>query len=85
MTEIGIQKNDMAGVGVHHVKWDEDFYEKVFAEVWQCISAVTGHQKPLVRFRAIAESLPANEQIPGDTDPKKIGETRYDTRVTMSE
>ncbi len=68
LEEIGIQKNDMAGVGVHHVKWDEDFYEKVFAEVWQCISAVTGHQKPLVRFRAIAESLPANEQIPGGTE-----------------
>jgi hypothetical protein len=31
--EIGMQKNDMAGVGAQHVKWDEVFFEKVFAEV----------------------------------------------------
>jgi hypothetical protein len=30
--EIGIQKNDMSGVGAQHVKWDEDFFEKVLAE-----------------------------------------------------
>jgi hypothetical protein len=80
-----MQKNDMGGVGAQHVKWDEDFFEKVFVEAWQCISAVTGHQKSLARFRAIAESLPANEQIPGGTEPKKFGETRYGSRVTMSE
>jgi hypothetical protein len=72
-----MQKNDMTGVGTHHVKWDEDFLEKVFAETCQCISVVTGYQKVLVRFRVIAESLPANEQIPGDTEPKTFGETRY--------
>ncbi len=47
--------------------------------------AVTGHQKPLARFRAIADSLLANEQIPGGIEPKKYGETRYGSRVTMSE
>ncbi len=30
--EIGIQKNDMGGVGAQYVKWDEDFFEKVFTE-----------------------------------------------------
>ena len=72
-----IQKNDMAGVGAQHVKWDEDFLEKVFAEVCQCISTVIGHHKTLVRFRTIVESLPVNEQIPGGTGSKKFGETRY--------
>ena len=33
----------------------------------------------------IASSLPANEPIPGGTDPKKYDKTRYDGRVTMSE
>ena len=37
------------------------------------------------RFRVIAESLPPNEQIPGGTEPKKYGETRYGSRVTLSE
>ena len=46
---------------------------------------MTAHQKPLVRFRVIAESLSANEQIAGGTDPKKYGETRYGSRVTISE
>ena len=31
--EIGMQKNDMGGVGAQHVKWDEVFFEKVFTEV----------------------------------------------------
>ena len=39
----------------------------------------------MVRFRGIAESLSTNEQTPGDTETKKIGETRYVSRVTMSE
>ena len=51
----------------------------------QCIQAVSAHQKPLARFRVIAEALSANEQIPGGTEPKKYGETRYGSRVTMSE
>ena len=72
-----IQKNDMTRVGAQQVKWDEDFFEKVFTESWQWISAVTGHQKTLVRFRVIAESLPSNEQFPGGTEHKKFGETRY--------
>jgi hypothetical protein len=80
-----MQHNEMGGVGVQHVSWDEDFFEKAFAQAWQCIQAVTAHQKPLTRFRAIADSLPANEQIPGGTEPKKFGETRYGSRVTMSE
>jgi hypothetical protein len=46
---------------------------------------VTAHQKPLARFRVIADSLPADEQIPKGTEPKKYGETRYGSRVTMSE
>jgi hypothetical protein len=29
--EIGTQKNDMTGVGAQNVKWDEDFFEKVFS------------------------------------------------------
>ncbi len=56
-----------------------------FAQAWQCIQAVSAHQKPLSRFRAIAEALSANEQIPGGTEPKKYGETRYGSRVTMNE
>ena len=32
--EIGIQKNDMTGVGVEHVKWTEDFFSKVFSSVF---------------------------------------------------
>jgi hypothetical protein len=80
-----MQRNEMGGVGVQHVTWDEDFFEKAFAQAWQCIQAVTAHQKPLARFRVIAESLPANEQIPGGTESKKYGETRYGSRVTMSE
>ena len=35
--------------------------------------------------KKISESLPTNEQIPGDTEPQKFGETRYGDRVTMSE
>jgi hypothetical protein len=27
-----MKKNDMSGVGAQHVKWGEDFFEKVFAE-----------------------------------------------------
>ena len=42
VTEIGIQKNGMTGVSDQHVKWDEDFFEKVFSESCQCISTVTG-------------------------------------------
>ncbi len=64
---------------------DEDFFEKAFAQAWQCIQAVTAHQKPLTRFRTIADSLPANERIPRGIEPKKYGETRYGSRVTMSE
>ena len=30
--EIGMKKNDMGGGGTQHVKWDEVFFEKVFAE-----------------------------------------------------
>ena len=44
-----------------------------------------GNQKLLVRFRVIVESLPVNEQIPGDTETKNFGEPRYQARVTMSE
>jgi hypothetical protein len=32
-------------VSDQYVKWDEDFFEKVFLEVWQCISAVTGQSE----------------------------------------
>ena len=46
---------------------------------------MSAHQNPLARFRAIAEALPANEQIPGGTETKKYGETRYGARVTISE
>ncbi len=46
---------------------------------------MTAHQKPLTRFRAIADSLSGNERIPKGIDPKKYGETRYGSRVTMSE
>ena len=38
---------------------------------------MTGYQKTLVRFRAIVESLTTNEQIPGGTELKKFGKTRY--------
>ncbi len=55
-----MQRNEMGGVGVHHVAWDEDFFEKAFVQAWQCIQAVTAHQKPLVRFREITDSLPIN-------------------------
>ncbi len=30
--EIQMQRNEMRGVGVHHVVWDEDFLEKAFAQ-----------------------------------------------------
>ncbi len=46
---------------------------------------MTAHQNPLARFRAIADSLTANEQIPRGIEPKKYGETRYGSRVTMRE
>ena len=39
-----MQRNEMGGVGVQHVSWDEDFFEKAFAQAWQCIQAVTAHQ-----------------------------------------
>jgi hypothetical protein len=29
-----MQRNEMGGVGVHHVSWDEDFFEKAFAQAW---------------------------------------------------
>ncbi len=80
-----MQRNEMGGVGVQHVDWDEDFFEKEFAQAWQCIQTVTAHQKPLARFRAIADSLWAYEKIPREIDPKKYDETRYGSRVTMSE
>ena len=76
-----MQRNEMGGVGVQHVTWDEDFFEKAFAQAWQCIQAVSAHQKPLARFRVIVESLPAD----GGTEPKKYDETRYGSRVTISE
>jgi hypothetical protein len=52
----------MTGVSAQHVKWYEDFFEKVFSESWQCISAVTGQSEVIGPVRAIAESLLANEQ-----------------------
>jgi hypothetical protein len=42
-----MQRNEMGGVGVQHVAWDEDFFEKAFAQAWLCIQAVTAHQKTL--------------------------------------
>ena len=30
--EIQMQRNEMGGVGVQHVTWDEDFFEKSFAQ-----------------------------------------------------
>ncbi len=30
--EIQMQRNEMGGVGVQHVTWDEDFFEKAFAQ-----------------------------------------------------
>ena len=83
--EIQMQLNEIGGVGGQPVAWDADLLEEAFAQVWQCIQAVSAHQKPLARFRVIAESLQTNEQILGGTDPKKYGETRYGSRVTMSE
>jgi hypothetical protein len=59
--------------------------QTMLTQAWQRIQAVSEHQKPLARFRAIAEALSANEQNPGGTEPKKYGETRYGSRVTMSE
>ena len=47
----------MGGVGVQYVVWDEDFFEKTFAQIWQCIQTVSTHQKPLVRFRVIVMTL----------------------------
>ena len=32
--EIQMQRNEMGGVGVQHVTWDEDFFEKAFAQTW---------------------------------------------------
>ncbi len=55
-----VEIGQMEGVGAQQVKGGEDSFEKVFAEAWQCIQVVTAHQKTLARFRAIAESLPAN-------------------------
>jgi hypothetical protein len=56
----------------HHVVWDDDFFEKEFAETWECIQTVSVHQNPLSRFRVIVEVLPTNEQInfPGGLRPK---------------
>jgi hypothetical protein len=31
--EIQMQRNEMGGVGVQHVSWDEDFFEKAFVQV----------------------------------------------------
>jgi len=28
-----MQRNEMGGVGVQYVVWDEDFFEKAFAQV----------------------------------------------------
>ena len=50
----------MGGVGVQHVAWDADLLEEAFAQAWQCIQAVSAHQKPLARSRVIAESLQTN-------------------------
>ena len=55
--EIQMQRNEMGGVGVQHVAWDADLFEEAFAQAWQCIQAVSAHQKPLARSRVIAESL----------------------------
>ena len=30
--EIQMQRNEMGGVGVQHVAWDEDFFENAFAK-----------------------------------------------------
>jgi hypothetical protein len=30
--EIQMQRNEMGGVGVQHVEWDEDFFEEAFAQ-----------------------------------------------------
>ena len=38
--EIQMQRNEMGGVGVQHVTWDDDFFEKAFAQVRQCIQTV---------------------------------------------
>ena len=43
-----------------HRVWDADLFEEAFAQAWQCIQAVSAHQKPLTRSRVIAESLQTN-------------------------
>ena len=43
--EIQMQRNEMGGVGVQHVTWDEDFFEKAFAQVHsgsECTSEALG-------------------------------------------
>jgi hypothetical protein len=35
--EIQMQRNEMGGVGVQHVTWDEDFFEKAFTQACQKI------------------------------------------------
>jgi len=66
----------MGGLGAVTVEWGEVFFQKAFAEAWQCISAVTAHQKSLAA--CFADALPPNQQITRGTEPKKFGETRYE-------
>jgi hypothetical protein len=68
--EIRMQRKKMGGAAAVILDWDEVFFKETFAETWHCIQAVTGFQKPLARFHAIAAALPVNQQIAGGSKMK---------------
>ncbi len=64
---------------------DDPLFRKVLVTTDRMGQSVVSMGKGINRFRVITESLSANEQIPGGTEPKKYGEIRYGSRVTMND
>ena len=62
-----MQRNEIEGVGVDHVSWDEDFFEKAFVQVCQCIQTVSVYRvfKEKVRMwiRNVISVLNSNMDI----------------------
>ncbi len=74
-----MQRNEMGGVGVQHVAWDEDFLEKAFAQAWQCIQVVTAHHKtPWPDSVRLPIHCRLMSRFPGGLSPKNTAKLDMD-------
>jgi hypothetical protein len=84
--EIKMQKNEMGNwVQDAPVEWGVGFFAESFSQMKTVVLFVSGRQKPLARYRAIARGLKDTEQPVCGTEPLYFGETRYASLVMMGE